>query len=268
MFSNHQIKELLKRIEDNDNYFLDTAQNYGNAESLVGDYSPGRLNDKIVTKIQFEKSDSSSDIMRKIKASLFKVKQDRFYSVLLHNSEIIHHNNFENIISGLADSKDLGLTLNIGVSCYESIEVTSVMERTNLCTQFQIPENVADRRNQHNLELITLHKSGISFAIRSIFLQGILLLNRTDVPNYFHPCIDVFDSIAQSSKFHQVTRLKYCLDYVNSLTWKDGIVLGIEDLNQLDEISKELNKPILVSKFDSKTFNSNYVDPRSWVKLR
>jgi aryl-alcohol dehydrogenase-like predicted oxidoreductase len=259
---------LLKRIEDNDNYFLDTAANYGNAEALIGEYSPGKLNDKIVTKIQFDKSDSDSDVVKKIKASLFKVKQDRFYSVLVHNSEIIHHDNFDSIISGLSDSKELGFTLNIGFSCYESIEVVSVMKKTNLCTQFQMPENVADRRNQHNLEFISLYKSGISFTIRSIFLQGILLLNRTDIPIYFQPSIDVFDSIEQSSKFHQVTRLKYCLDYVNSLTWKDGIVLGIDDLNQLDEISKELNKPILVSQFDSKTFDSHYVDPRSWVKLR
>ena len=206
--------------------------------------------------------------MKKIKASLFRVKQDRFYSVLVHNSEIIHHDYFDNIINGLSDSKALGLTLNLGISCYEATEVSTVMAKTNLCTQFQIPENVADRRNQQNSIFIGLCKSGISFTIRSVFLQGILLLKQTDLPDYFIPAKDVFDSIEKSSQYHQVSKLKYCLDYINSLTWKNGIVLGIEDLNQLDEITEELNKPILVSQFDSKTLNSHYVDPRNWANLR
>jgi hypothetical protein len=263
-FSNSEIHELLARVSNNKDYFLDTAQNYGDAEALIGQYAAQELNDKICTKIRVENSDSINSLVNKVKNSLHRVKQDRFYSVLIHNSEIIRSGNFIDLISALYECINLDLTLKIGISCYEIGEINSVAAKTNLSTHFQIPENVSDRRNQNNPDLNNLYNSGVSITIRSIFLQGMLLLNTNKIPNFFLPSLDVFESIEDFSKLNQVSKLKYCLDYIRTIKWNDGIVLGIENLDQLDQISTELNSPILVNQFDSKTLNPYYADPRNW----
>jgi len=264
LFNNQDLKVLLKRIEENNNLYIDTAEIYGNSEDLIGKHASGKLDNKICTKITLSESDTFKSLITKIRNSLSRVKQDTFHSVLIHNSEMIKSKNFLYLVDALYECREMKLATNIGISCYNSYEISDVFDKTSLLNHFQIPENVADQRNKNNIKLKELNHSGISISIRSVFLQSLLLTRVQQIPNFFNPTAEVFESIDFYSQLNRVTKLKYCIDYIRSISWNDGIVFGIENLLQFDQILEAFEDPILVTKFHSKTLNSFYVDPRNW----
>lgn len=264
IFNDQDLKNLLKKIQENDNFYIDTAENYGDSENLIGMHAPGNLDNKICTKINLDETDTFKSLVSKIKNSLARVKQDKFYSVLIHNSDIIKSRKFPYLVDALNECKKLNLATNLGISCYDFSELSDVLDKTNLLNHFQIPENVADQRNKNNIKLDKLNRLGISISIRSIFLQSLLLMDVKQIPSFFDPTSEVFESIDFYSRLCKVTKLKYCIDYIRSISWKDGIVFGIENIHQFDQILDALKDPILITKFPSKTLNSFYVDPRNW----
>ena len=264
LFNNQDLKVLLKKIEENDNLYIDTAEIYGNSENLIGKHASGKLDNKICTKITLSESDTFKSLIAKIRNSLSRVKQDTFHSVLIHNSEMIKSKNFLYLVDALYECKKMKLATNVGISCYNSYEISEVFDKTSLLNHFQIPENVADQRNKNNVKLEELKHSGISISIRSVFLQSLLLMKVQQIPIFFNPTAEVFKSIDFYSHLNKVTKLKYCIDYVRSISWNDGIVFGVENLLQFDQILEALEDPILVTKFPSKTLNSFYADPRNW----
>jgi aryl-alcohol dehydrogenase-like predicted oxidoreductase len=264
LFNDRDLKVLLKRVQENDNFYIDTAENYGDSESLIGRHASGILDNKICTKITFNESDTFKSIVKKIENSLRRVKQDSFYSVLIHNSQMIKSKNFLYLVDALNECKKMNLATNVGISCYSFNEISEVFDKTSLLNHFQIPENVADQRNKNNFKLDQINNSGISISIRSVFLQSILLMNVAQIPKFFDPASEVFNSIEFYSHLNEVSKLKYCIDYIRSISWKDGIVFGIENLLQFDQILEALKDPVIVTEFPSKTLNSFYVDPRNW----
>jgi aryl-alcohol dehydrogenase-like predicted oxidoreductase len=167
-------------------------------------------------------------------------------------------------VDALNECKRMNLTTNVGISCYSSNEIIDVLDKTSLLNHFQIPENVADQRNKNNIKFDQINHSGISISIRSVFLQSLLLMNVQQIPKFFDPTSEVFESIEFYSDLNKVTKLKYCIDYIRSISWNDGIVFGIENLLQFDQILDALKAPVLVTNFPSKTLNSFYADPRNW----
>jgi aryl-alcohol dehydrogenase-like predicted oxidoreductase len=264
LFNDQDLKNLLKKIQENDSFYIDTAENYGDSENLIGIHAPGKLDNKICTKIKLDETDTFKSLVSKIKNSLDRVKQDRFYSVLIHNSDIIKSRKFPYIVEALNECKKLNLATNLGISCYDFSELSDVLDKTNLLNHFQIPENVADQRNKNNIKLDKLNRSGILISVRSIFLQSLLLMDVKQIPSFFDPTSEVFESIDFYCRLYKVTKLKYCIDYIRSISWKDGLVFGIENIHQFDQILDALTDPILITKFPSKTLNSFYVDPRNW----
>ena len=217
-----------------------------------------------MTKIKLTRDDNYESVTKLIEKSLGTVQQDTFYSVLVHNAEIFYANNADEIVRALEDCRFKGLTQNIGVSCYEADEVTYISSKYGSLNDFQIPENVVDQRNLNNQNFRALHKSKKSLYIRSVFLQGSLLVEPTKLPRFFSPELEVFYNFKEMCLENGVTNLKVCLDYTHSVDWKAGLVIGVQSSTQLDEILKELSNPIKIKTFSNQTLSHLLVDPRKW----
>ena len=184
VFQSNDLDKLFFEIQNNENIYLETSQNYEGVEELIGKYAKGKLLDKITTKISPNKYDTASSIISMVNKSLEKVGQESFYSVLLHNPEILSCENADGIVKGLEQCTNLGLTKSIGISSYESQQVVQLKKRFPQLTNFQINENVIDQKNFKNSDLIALSKTGNRIFVRSIFLQGNLLVNYSDLPEF------------------------------------------------------------------------------------
>ena len=267
VFQSNDLDKLFFEIQNNENIFLETSQNYEGVEELIGKYAKGKLLDKITTKISPDKNDTASSIIYMVNKSLEKVGQESFYSVLLHNPEILSYENAADIIKGLEQCTDLGLTKSIGISSYESQQVIQLKKRFPQLTDFQINENVVDQKNFKNTDLITLSKTGNKIFVRSIFLQGNLLVDYSDLPEFLIPQQEIFKKFIELCESNKVSQIKCCLDYAKQISWSSGIVVGINKFTDLTDVIENYSSGIEVKDFSIDVLSSFYSDPRNWINL-
>lgn len=258
------VKNILHKVAETPNLLLDTAKSYKNTLHLIGRYVPKKLNQKIMTKIFISENDNYYSIINLVKESLESVRQEIFFSVLVHNADIFRANNADESIAALEDCQKQGLTQNIGVSCYEACEITSISSNYDSLTDFQIPENVIDQRNFVSKDFDSLKASNKSIYVRSIFLQGSLLSDPSNLPKFLLPELQIFHSFEEICKTYNISKLKGCLDYVRSISWKSGLIVGVQSEAQLDEILIELANPTRIKIFTNPALVSSLVDPRTW----
>ena len=80
--------------------------------------------------------------------------------------------------------KDEGLIKNIGISIYDPQDVNYFVPDFQIDI-VQCPFNIIDRRILKNNFLKILHDNSIKLHVRSIFLQGLLLMDKRALPSNF-----------------------------------------------------------------------------------
>lgn len=267
VFKSNDLNKLFSEIQNSENIYLETSQNYEGVEELIGKYATGKLRNKITIKISPNKYDTFNSVISMVKKSLDKVGQKSFQSVLLHNPEILSHENNIDIVQGLEQCINLGFTKSIGISSYESQQILELKKRFPQFTNFQINENIVDQRNYRNKDLIRLSKSGNKIFVRSIFLQGNLLVNYSDLPNFLTTQKEVFENFIKLCNTNKVSQIKCCLDYAKQISWSSGIVVGINKFADLTDIIENFSSAIKVNNFSINVLDSFYSDPRNWINL-
>ena len=267
VFQSNDLGKLFFEIKNNENIFLETSQNYEGVEELIGSYAKGELLNKITTKISPNKYDTTNSIVSMVNKSLEKVGQESFYSVLLHNPEILSYKNADDIVKGLEQCTNLGLTKSIGISSYQPQQMIQLNNRFPQLTDFQINENVVDQKKFTNTDLITLSKTGNRIFVRSIFLQGNLLVNYSDLPEFLVPQREIFKKFIELCDLNKVSQIKCCLDYAKQISWSSGIVVGINRFSDMTDVIKNFSSAIKVKDFSIDVLSDFYSDPRNWINL-
>jgi aryl-alcohol dehydrogenase-like predicted oxidoreductase len=157
------------------------------------------------------------------------------------------------------------LTKSIGISSYESQQIVQLKKRFSQLTIFQINENVIDQKNLKNADFISLSKTGNKIFVRSIFLQGNLLVNYSDLPKFLIPQQEIFKKFIELCDSNKVSQIKCCLDYVKQIAWSSGIVVGINKFTDLIDIIENFSSPIVVNDFSIDVLGDFYSDPRNWI---
>jgi hypothetical protein len=100
----------------------------------------------------------------------------------------------------------------------------------------QAPLNVIDRRLQTSGWLHRLKDAGVEINTRSAFLQGLLLIDRNDMPAKFERWSVMWDQWHQRLNRSGTTALCACLSYPMSLPEVDRVVVGVQSAKQLEDI--------------------------------
>jgi aryl-alcohol dehydrogenase-like predicted oxidoreductase len=100
----------------------------------------------------------------------------------------------------------------------------------------QAPFNLIDRRIYTSGWLKRLKKTGIEIHTRSAFLQGLLLMPRSQIPLKFEPWSDLWNRWQDWLNDGDVTSVQACLAYPLSFTEVDRVVVGADSINQLKQI--------------------------------
>jgi len=88
------------------------------------------------------------------------------------------------LIHALANLKDEEYVEKIGVSIYSPDELEVVCNKIKI-DLVQAPLNVVDRRMETSSWLDRLKDDGVELHTRSAFLQGLLLMQRSKIPQKF-----------------------------------------------------------------------------------
>lgn len=132
-----------------------------------------------------------------------------------------------------------------------------------------LPYNIIDRRPLKSKIFEKLNKLNIEIHTRSVFLQGLLLLNEEEMPKKFHKWSNVFNSIKKVSKKLKLSRYEVCIRYVLSNPYIDKVLIGTDNFSQfkkLVKISKKGNINIK-NKDINPSYDINLLNPSKWPGL-
>ena len=242
---------------------LDTAISYGDSQRILGDI--GVKSWSITTKLPpIPANINRLDIWyyNAIESTLSDLKVNKIETLLLHNSSDLTGDDGSRLRSLLLESRSSGLVTKIGVSIYEPAEINSFYHifRPDV---IQCPFNVFDQRISSSGWLEHLKKDGVEIHARSVFLQGIILRNTSELDPYFSPWIGAFFKFTKFCEELGVTKLEAALGFVKAEPGIDKIIVGVEGLKQFEEILKAYQK-VMPELFSGPCEEKGLVNPLMW----
>jgi aryl-alcohol dehydrogenase-like predicted oxidoreductase len=263
-----EIKNILNIAYENGVETIDTAKAYGNSEILLGQNGVSRF--KVISKLpKYSAMNNNCNdwVLDGVSDTLFKLRIDTLDTILIHNVEDILGEFGDQIFEKLLDCKNKGMIEKIGVSIYDSDDLDLILEKFDVDV-IQGPLNILDQRLDNSGHLKKLKKLGIEFHARSIFLQGILLLSKIDIPPFFRlnePKLLKWLDLQSNADFDC---LGACLNYPINNDSVTKVLVGIDNTEQLIQILEKIKVPL--GQYDISSLSSNnkdVIDPRNWGKF-
>lgn len=258
------VQEIIKKSQQIGINHFDTAPSYGSAEEDLGSFLDRTTQPKISTKISRENCKSAKLMVSSVKDSLLRAGVKRFDNLYLHDADVLIGRGAAETIEGLEEIIDQGFANRVGVSVYSLEDLLKSKTSFDGLTVFQVPENICDRRMLNSSELIDLNNRGNHFIVRSIFLQGLLLMHLNEIPLRLTGASNVVLQLRNLAQDHNVLPVDFCLAYGRSIPWANGIIVGVADTSQLGRIVE--SKVTLPSDWESRiqVLPDSILDPRRW----
>ena len=150
------------------------------------------------------------------------------------------------------------------MSIYDPSELDRICDLLELDI-VQAPFNLLDRRIQESGWLRQLSQSGVEVHVRSVFLQGLLLLKRSALPSSFHPWKDIFTQWHDWLEEHQADPIKSCLASVNDY-FVNRIIVGVNSEAQFRQVIQATNTLKNISLPDLSSNDENLINPTKWPR--
>ncbi|MBI4825116.1 MAG: aldo/keto reductase [Nitrospirae bacterium] len=263
-----EVRKILAVAQRAGIHYLDTAALYGNSEEVLGDAMPEDYNFSIVTKTPvFSGSEVTQDSALLLEQTLYRslknMKVSSVYGLLAHNAGDILSPGGMILIKKMQELKRQGYVQKIGVSAYRSEEIDSILDIFHIDI-IQVPLNVLDQRLLLSGHLARLKKAGIEIHARSVFLQGLLLMEPERLPSYFNSIKTHLSQYHAHLKQQGLTAVQGALGFAAGLDEVDVVLCGVNTHRQLEEICSQW-KPSSPALFSGFAINDeSIVNPSKW----
>jgi aryl-alcohol dehydrogenase-like predicted oxidoreductase len=159
---------------------LDTAAAYGNSEARLGELAGENLAFSLITKLA---AGPPAQVAQHLRESLARLRRPQLYGVLFHAFGPLQAE--PAAWQALQAARAAGQVARIGVSLYHPHEAEWLLAEGWDIDLVQVPFNVLDQRFAAVLPRLVEH--GVEVHVRSAFLQGLLLRDPADLPDFFWP---------------------------------------------------------------------------------
>jgi aryl-alcohol dehydrogenase-like predicted oxidoreductase len=257
---------ILKEARHHDIDTLDTAIAYGNSEQRLGEI--GLDGWQVITKlppVPKDCPDVRSWILSSVEQSLLRLGTVRIHGLLLHQPAQLLTEHGDLINSALVRLRQEGLVEKIGISIYDPSELAPILSRYPV-DLIQAPFNILDQRLIQSGWMDRLLEMGIELHARSIFLQGLLLMNSPERMRKFPRWRSLWTRYDNWLRETHRSPLEFCLAHALSHTAIHRVVLGIDSPTQLREIVHAAKSPVLALPEDLSTSDVELLNPSSWPK--
>lgn len=246
---------------------LDTAISYGESEAVLGQV--GVKDFRIVTKLP-ARPDACENVCdwmgQRLAESLHRLGVDSIYALLLHRSAELLGGDADDVYRALQRFKQSGLVQKIGVSIYDPAELDAVIPRFSL-DLVQAPFNLIDRRLQTSGWLLRLTQSRIEIHTRSVFLQGLLLMSRSEIPSKFDSWAELWNQWHDWLDNRSVSSVQACLAFPLLFSEIDRIVVGADSVVQLEQIIEAASCAVDDRLPDLDCNDENLINPSRWPRI-
>ncbi len=231
------VTDIIQKAWDNGIREFDTAQDYGASEKVLGIAFAkiGILEEAgVISKINPELDHCNLLTMSKaLDESQKKLGVPCLSGLMLHKEDMLCQwsNGLGDILRGFVAA---GKVKKIGVSVYSPEKALEAlrMEGTDM---IQIPSNILDRRFERAKVFQVAAEKKKQVYIRSVFLQGLILMDSKDLPAHMSFAGPVLDKIKSLSRDMSLTRHELALGYLKERFPEAKLIIGVETPEQVIE---------------------------------
>jgi len=259
-----QIEEILSFAQVNNLNHFDTANSYGDAQKILGSLLDYSNPVQIDSKIGNQECGTVESILESVQKSLAELKINKLSTLYLHDANSLLGNNKSSTKNGIRKILEMGLADHIGVSVYTLNDLLECKKELPDLSRFQVPENICDRRLSHSEEMLELARDNNEINVRSIFLQGLLLMPKEAIPKSLSESSKSINDLDLYSKKEAVTRIDLCIAYAKSISWASKIIVGVESITQLKTIFDSSYKLNNEWEESISVVGELIADPRKW----
>ena len=253
-----EVKLMLKTAIGNGVVYIDTARAYGNSEDVIGQALDlgwsGRA--RVITKLSplsdCPENAHNSFLDALVDASIYEscnlLRRQSLEVLLLHRTA--HLQSWDGAVwSRLCALRDMGLIEKLGVSVHTPLELEAALSLDDV-RFIQMPFNLLDWRWDKFQKRIEYEKKRRPLVVftRSALLQG--LLSSKDITLWKRANVlapkRIWNWLENQVHEHKCEdEIDLCFRYVRSKPWIDGIVVGMENSEQVRQNIRYFNAPDL-----------------------
>ncbi len=258
-----KLDKYFKTLNNSKINLIDTAQEYSDAEELIGKYLS--LKKKIITKVKPMREISQSKKLeffkKSLETSMKKLKREKIYGLLLHDeNDIFQNDDFYKFIEEIKKNK---IIKKFGYSTYDIFK-DNIYKRYFNFDLIQAPFNIFDA-NSRKIKMFKQIKKNKEIHIRSIFLQGLVLNEQNANSSYksIKDKLNIMDNLI--SKKNIKNRYQYVISLINNLNIADYCIIGCLNHYEIENLNKFKSSKINLKdlyKFQIK--NKKILDLRNW----
>ena len=247
---------------------LDTAISYGESEKRLG---MANVKDwHIITKLP-EIPDGCTSIntwiLNQVQKSLLRLRVTRISALLLHRPDQLLESNGVEIWKALQDLKQKNIVKKIGFSVYDCNQLDALWDsfQPNIV---QMPYNLLDQRFLISGWMKKMNDAGVEIHVRSIFLQGLLLMSKSDRPEKFNHWKEIWEVLDAWLLEYDITAVEAAISFAMDNPYIDKMVVGVDNVQQLEEIlSIILKRKIVHPPKSLHTSDVRLINPSQWNSL-
>lgn len=235
--SYQQVLEMLRCAHEGGVTALDTAAAYGESEKILGRALAElglAASMTVVTKVPaipagLEGPAVGDFIRQSVHASLRNLRLETLRLCLFHREEDWRHREH------LFALQSAGLVAEVGVSVMTPGATDSILRDTinGVPRAIQIPLNVLDHRFRRAGLLELTAKTGTALFVRSVYLQGLLLMPQEQVPAALGAVLPVRRRLEQLAREAGLELAELAVRYVLSLPAVTSVLVGVDTVTQL-----------------------------------
>lgn len=215
---------------------LDTAIAYGGSEAALG--AAGVSAWRVITKLP-ALPEGTGDVARwvreQVQGSLARLRVAQLDGLLLHRPADLLGPCGGRLRDCLAGLKAAGMIAAAGVSIYDPRELDELWPQWQP-EIVQAPCSVLDRRLLHSGWLPRLQRQGRRVHLRSVFLQGLLLMPAGRRPAFFARWQGLLDRWLAWCAARGVSPLQAALGFVCAVPGAERVIVGVDSPEQLREV--------------------------------
>jgi aryl-alcohol dehydrogenase-like predicted oxidoreductase len=252
---------------------FDTAHAYGQSDQILGQIIEDLgITDKakITTKPHPDLNHLDQDTMiQAIEQSLNRLHVNKLHCIMLHREEMLDLWQ-EGLCEILQSIVRRGMADHIGVSVYLPQKALQAI-RTEGIEIIQLPANILDRRFEKAGVFESAEEQDKEIYIRSVFLQGLLLMDPGELPPNMIAAKPILDEVRAISFKNNVNIRHFALGYIKTTKPKAKLIIGAERASQLKEVISDADMELplgalqeILNKFDD--VDEKIINPTLWQR--
>ncbi len=254
---------------------LDTANNYGESEQIIGEWLKTVDNSEkpmIVTKIgPFDHSSPEAlkkDICAQTEKCLQTLDIEQIDILMVHDYADYEKN--PDIVKKTFDElKKAGKTRFTGISVYSRHNYFTVAESG--FDSVQIPLNIFDWTQIDNGGIKALSDAGMMIFTRSVFLQGLVFLKLEEIDPRMDFCVPYVKKFHAFCDEFKLSPSVLAMSFALSVTGVASLVLGCQTTEQLNNNCEMIDTVRMLTNDELKKIHTAFanidprvIDPRQW----